>query len=574
MTLFYILSNSSTIHFRKGKSVSSYRFLTSALEEIETGSNVNCDVIVLPPTSHNQDASDEEDDDDVLDQEWQPTEVAGEIEVHNHDNSFDDEDCIAADSAHRWRKNERLSLDTHIVPSPSDVCKQHEGKDAFEIFELFLTRDIIEFICEQTNLYANRDRNEPNFNVDIGEMSRFIGLLLISGYHSLPKENDYWSTSLSREAPIFAKTMSRERFKKIKKFLHVAYNQKLTSSKVSKVEPLFNKLKNQCQQFGVFDEFISVDESMVPYKGLHSARQFIKNKPIRFGYKVWMLCGSTGFPYNFEIYCGKQNDRKSSLGQYVVNKMLSPVTNRNSHVVFFDSFFTSYQLLSDLAEKGIRACGTIRENRTGHCPLKPNKEIQKQPRGTYEYLSDGTVLCVKWNDNCAVTVASNYYGVTPLHKAERRVKNETKKIVDQPRSICMYNQGMGGVDLCDRQLASYRPRLRSRKWWWNLFSHALNLSVVAAHEFYNHIHPSNKMDHHDFRITVAETLVKRQVPRVRLGGPSAPTPSSVRYDGINHYLVPCKQGRCVICSKNTRIMCIRCEKKLHKAICSEEFHTK
>ena len=113
----------------------------------------------------------------------------------------------------------------------------------------------------------------------------------------------------------------------------------------------------------------------------------------------------------------------------------------------------------------------------------------------------------------------------------------------------MYNQGMGGVDPCDRQLASYRPRLRARKWRWNLFSQALNLAVVAAHEFCNHIQPANKIDHLDFRVTVAETLVKRQAQRVRMRGPTALATPAVRYDGVNHYLVPCKKDRRVICTK-------------------------
>ena len=136
-----------------------------------------------------------------------------------------------------------------------------------------------------------------------------------------------------------------------------------------------------------------------------------------------MLCGSKGFPNSFEICCGKQNDRKTPLGQFVVNIMLSPITNKNCHVVFFDNSFTSYQLMSDLANKGIRACGTVRENRTGYCRLRTSKDIQKQLRGTYDYRSGGTVMCIKGNDNRAVTVAFNYNGVTPLHKAERRVKN-------------------------------------------------------------------------------------------------------------------------------------------------------
>ena len=35
---------------------------------------------------------------------------------------------------------------------------------------------------------------------------------------------------------------------------------------------------------------IAIDESMVPYFGNHSAKQFTRGKPIRFGYKCW--CGA------------------------------------------------------------------------------------------------------------------------------------------------------------------------------------------------------------------------------------------------------------------------------------------
>ena len=47
-------------------------------------------------------------------------------------------------------------------------------------------------------------------------MPKFLGILLISGYHQLPTQNDYWSTAEDIEAPIFGKIMSRERFRIIK----------------------------------------------------------------------------------------------------------------------------------------------------------------------------------------------------------------------------------------------------------------------------------------------------------------------------------------------------------------------
>ena len=41
---------------------------------------------------------------------------------------------------------------------------------------------------------------------------------------------------------------------------------------------------------------LSVDESMVPYYGRHSTKQHFRGKPIRFGYKVWILCATQSLP--------------------------------------------------------------------------------------------------------------------------------------------------------------------------------------------------------------------------------------------------------------------------------------
>ena len=160
----------------------------------------------------------------------------------------------------------------------------------------------------------------------------------------------------------------------------------------------------------------------------------------------------------------------------------------------------------------------------------------------------------------------------PIQKVER-VKNEQKKTVDQPFLIKMYNKGMGGVDVCDRLLlSSYRPRLRSRKWWWNLFSHMLNLSVVAAYNFYNHVN-SNGVSHIQFRREIARALVKVDCLRKRLGGPIGPPSKVVRFDGSNHNLESVTQGRCALCQKNTRLCCAKCGKRLHK-LCSDQYHRK
>ena len=140
-----------------------------------------------------------------------------------------------------------------------------------------------------------------------------MGLLLISEYHNLPSEADYWSTAEDLEAPIFTNIMARDRFRVIKLCLHVADNHNLAQSKVAKVLPLLELLQTNCQQIDVFHKNLSIDESMVPYRGLHSAKQYIKGKPVKFGNKLWMLYSSDGYPYNFEIYCGQDESGTNPL---------------------------------------------------------------------------------------------------------------------------------------------------------------------------------------------------------------------------------------------------------------------
>lgn len=529
---------------------------------------------MLPPSTGDQPIdSDEEAEDDTLDQNAMPDEVSGELEVH--DNMVDEEDESEtnreAGTKGRWRKKENISLGPHSIPSGfGDV---HLGKDMFEIYKLFFTDEMISHLTQQTNLYAQRDKNDKNFSIDEDEMMKFLGLLIISGYHSVPAENDYWSTSEDLEIPIFAKTMSRERFKSIKRYFHVADNNNLGDSKMAKILPLLQMLKDNCQKHGVFHEFLSIDESMIPYRGRHSAKQFIRNKPVRFGYKMWMMCSADGYPYNFSLYCGKEENRKEPLGTQVVMNMLQPVVNKDEHVVFFDNFFTSHALMVNLTKKGVRACGTIRDNRTGKCPLMSKKDAEKKERGSYDYRSDDVVLCARWNDNSIVTVASNYYGISPMQKVNRWVKKEGKKNIQQPYLITMYNKGMGGVDVCDQMLSTYRPRLRSRKWYWNIFAQLLNLSIVASFRFYQYVNPTSEVSHKDFRRDIARTLIRIQEPRKRKGGPTSTVPKAIRYDNVNHFLEQCPQGRCILCKKNTRLSCVKCEKRLHKG-CSALFHKK
>jgi len=70
---------------------------------------------------------------------------------------------------------------------------------------------------------------------------------------------------------------------------------------------------------------------------------------------------------------------------------------------------------------------------------------------------------VKWHDNSIVYVASNNLTHEPVQMASRHIKGSSSVPVSQSFLIKRYNEGMSGVDLMDRLLASYRPSLRGKK---------------------------------------------------------------------------------------------------------------
>ena len=70
--------------------------------------------------------------------------------------------------------------------------------------------------------------------------------------------------------------------------LHLCLNDHLdTSDKIAKMRPLLN-LMNACLKHIVPQQTIGMDEPMVPYFGCHGAKQYIKGKPYKFGYRMWV----------------------------------------------------------------------------------------------------------------------------------------------------------------------------------------------------------------------------------------------------------------------------------------------
>lgn len=115
---------------------------------------------------------------------------------------------------------------------------------------------------------------------------------------------------------------------------------------------------------------------MVKFKGRSSLKQFMKDKPIKRGYKIWMLCDKSGYNLKFQVYTGKcENSVVLGLGARVVLDLCEGLEHKN-HVVYMDNFFSSNILYEQLLEKNIYACGTVRFNRKYLPTLANDNKLQ------------------------------------------------------------------------------------------------------------------------------------------------------------------------------------------------------
>ena len=66
-------------------------------------------------------------------------------------------------------------------------------------------------------------------------------------------------------------------------YIHFAVNQNFTlGNKEAKVLPLHSLFNSSIVKFGKFHEDLSINESNIPYLGMHRAKKFIRGKTIRF----------------------------------------------------------------------------------------------------------------------------------------------------------------------------------------------------------------------------------------------------------------------------------------------------
>ena len=191
------------------------------------------------------------------------------------------------------------------------------------IWEKLVTEEMLKSLVDQTCLYADqylathtlakRSRVQQwmrkPFTID--ELRKFFALVIVMGLVNYPRLEDYWATSWPFATHTFSSVMSRDRFSLILRFLHINDSAQYIPKgqpgydAIYKVRPFLTSLLRQFKSNFTPQTQLSIDESMIGFKGRLSFIQYLPKKPTKWGLKAFVLADSnTGYTMNWRLYTG------------------------------------------------------------------------------------------------------------------------------------------------------------------------------------------------------------------------------------------------------------------------------
>lgn len=534
-----------------------------------------------------------------------------EMNFREEDNGFESEECNdqmdESDSEEDndiWNQNTKHldKLQGQLPPYDSIGAAlgldEDNDVDEIDFFNKIWDLAVISKIVEQTNLYARQKQVKNWVDVTVVELRAFFGCLIMMGIHRLPSLKCYWSSDPMLRVDEIARVMTGNRYGKITQNLHCNNNENILpknnkqNDKLHKLRPLLDILNQNIGKVYRPSSFVVIDESMIAFKGRSMLKQYMPNKPIKRGYKVWCLADSTtGFIIGFIVYTGKEEAiRNSPLGERVVLSFADKI--RPGSVLVLDNFFTSVSATSKLLEKKIYSCGTVRSN-SKNLPafMKKSKEMKKiektMKRGEFQFAMKKRIAAVKWMDRKGVNFLSSIHSPRQTTTVRRRLRNGSQVNVHCPKVVETYNKFMGGVDRFDQLQERYRIGRRSIKWWHRIFYYLLDLAIVNSFVLWKLQQPNKKKCNQlTFRMKLARQLINGFSSRKTLGRPTnfvqSAVPNEVRLANVGCHFPRNNPNRrrCKFCSgknrkeQRTYFTCSFCQVPLCVTNCFEKFHQK
>ena len=489
------------------------------------------------------------------------------------------------------------------------VLVDTDDYEPLDYFKLFFPDGAFQLLCDQTNQYATQYIDGPvpfpthsRFRkweaTTVSEMQAYVALQIAMGLCQKHELEDYWGTYWLTYTP-FTDIMSRDRYELLTSFLHFADNAidrpvrgEPGYEPLWKVKPLMDICEpTYLATYGPRSE-LSIDESIIKFKGRVHFRQYLPSKPTRWGIKQFALCESkTGYALKFITYCGKNTIVTLpgfSITETICLSLLDGFTNCG-HKVFTDNFYTSPTLYKKLHDDGTGACGTVKAGRKHMPPDLHPKRLHLDKGDDPVFMLSGNMISCAWHDTKRVHFLSTINtNLTCDKRIRARGEPGGHRTIEKPVVAEVYNQHMGGVDIMDQKLGTFGYPHKSSKWYFTIYHRIREVALVNAYIIYvadSQNRPRNQIiPPRVFRERVIQGLLEGHARKPGRRGRPSITDQPLRLverHSIGQYDDPKYKPDCIVCSdreqegwkrKQTIYKCKQCRLPMCFMPCHEIYH--
>ncbi|CAG5046111.1 unnamed protein product [Parnassius apollo] len=450
-----------------------------------------------------------------------------------------------------------------------------------EIFDKILNPNIVDYIVTCINTYGRAlcettrptTRNSRSYNfrdTNREEILKFFGLCLLMGQIKIPqkRKNFTYSDPLYYH-PSLHYVMSARRFEQI---LRCIYVSDLDSKGKDKIEKFINAITKSFMECYKPYKQLSLDESLLLFRGRLAFRQYIKSKKTQL------------------LELAKKSEK-------IVLRLMRPYLLKG-HQLYMDNYYNSVTLSQKLVDLKTHTTGTLRSNRKDN----PKDIIKKKlKKNQHVWVRKNKVYVSKWVDKRPVLMVT-----TSVHPRLIEIQNRFQQRKIKPAEVAEYNQHMSGVDRADQMISYYSSPRKTIRWYKKVMFHLLDVAVWNSFFIFKKYCQAN-CDFLLFReelirrlldlpadLTAEQVILARSKYDNRIRANLLPLPVSTIDDDVGssrvhgHWpeKIPVQEGsnktskylKCKMCTKKKvrRETCLRCkgcpEKPALCALCFEEWH--